>query len=282
MNKYHNERSMYVSQVQIIVNDLARSIAFYTNVIGLSVIKEEQSKVYLGVDENKPFLVLEESKGAKKAGNNLGLYHFAILVEKRSTFAQILKHLVDLEYPLTGLSDHEISEAIYLQDPDNNGIEIAVDRYDEEGNVYKLEAFGPKHVDYEDLLKELPNEPFTKLPKTTILGHLHLHVNNICEAKRLFVEGMGFAVQFDYYDRAVFVSSQGYHHHLAFNIWNGIDARRKDTHQAGLVSYVINVPHDNIKAMVNQLKNMGYLVKEVNNHWELSDTNQDKIILQAS
>lgn len=281
MYKYHNEKAMFVSEVSIVVADLNKSITFYTNVIGLSVIKKNDSTASLGADNNNVLLVLEEVKGAIKSNNNNGLYHFALLLENRSDFAQILKHLIDINYPLTGLSDHEISEAIYLQDPDNNGIEIAVDRYDDEGNVYKLQSFGPKRVDYESLMKELPNEKFMKLPKSTIIGHLHLHVNNIDEAKRLFVDGLGFEIQFDYYGRAVFVSSLGYHHHIAFNVWNGKDARHRDYLQAGLESYVISVPKDNLERIKSRLISLGYEVNEIDNHLELFDMNKDKIILEA-
>lgn len=93
--------------------------------LGLSVIKKEGNEAYLGVDGKNVLLVLKEVKNAKPAKNNIGLYHFAFLLDSRSALAQILNHLIEKEYSLTGLSDHGISEAIYLQDPDNNGIEIA-------------------------------------------------------------------------------------------------------------------------------------------------------------
>ncbi|NLD26617.1 MAG: glyoxalase [Acholeplasmataceae bacterium] len=281
MNKYHNEKTMFVKEVTIVVSNLNKSIDFYTNILGLSIIRKEEDKAYLGVDGKNVLLVLKEVKDAKPADNNIGLYHFALLLENRSDFAQLLKHLADVEYPLTGLSDHGISEAIYLQDPDNNGIEVAVDRYDEEQNVFKLDSFGPNRVDIYDLQKHLPTEKFTKLPKTTIMGHLHLHVNDIAAAKELFVEGLGFDIQFEYRGGAVFVSSGGYHHHLGFNIWNGRGATRRSPLQAGLESYVISVPNEYLPNIKLRLINLGYKVHERDDYLELFDVNHDKIILEV-
>ena len=281
MHKYHNGNAMFVKEVRIVVSDLDKSIDFYTNIIGLSVIRKEGREAHLGVDSKNVLLVLKEVKYAKKAQHNIGLYHFALLLEKRSSFAHILKHLADKQYPLTGLSDHGISEAIYLQDPDNNGIEIAVDRYDKNGNVYKLNALGPKRVDIDDLMDQLPKEEFEKLPESTIMGHLHLHVNNIDEAKKFFVDGLGFEIQFDYFGRALFVSSKGYHHHIAFNIWNGEGAKRRDDNQAGLESYVISVPREELKKIKDRLSELGYDTTKDGDNLIVFDVNQDKVILEA-
>jgi catechol 2,3-dioxygenase len=283
MKKYHDkEQAVFVKRVKIIVSELERSVSFYTKVIGLTLIDQENDVAYLGVDDKNVLLSLKEIKGAKRAFNNIGLYHFALLVENRSVFAHLLKHLVDLGYPLTGLSDHGISEAIYLQDPDNNGVEIAADRFDSEGNVYRLETFGPKEIDVYDLMKHLPREPFTKLPATTILGHLHLHVNDMKRAKQFFVNGLGFDVRFDYRGVAVFTSSQSYHHHLAFNIWNGTEARRRGLMQAGLESYVLSAPKDKFNAIKQRLNEMGYPTEVLENSLEVFDVNGDKVIIEAA
>lgn len=283
MKKYHNkEQAIFVKRVNLIVSDLERSVEFYTKEIGLTLIGKEGNRAFLGVDKENVILSLKEIKGAEKARNNIGLYHFALLLENRQVFAHFLKHLADLDYPITGLSDHGISEAIYLQDPDNNGVEIAVDRFDSKGNVLRLDGFGPKEIDFFDLKKYLPKEPFTKLPETTLLGHLHLHVADKTEAKRFFVEGLGFEVQFDYRGVAVFTSSQGYHHHLAFNTWNGPGARRREANQAGLESYVLNVPKELFVTMKQRLNEMGYPTKELDGALEVVDVNGDKVLLETA
>lgn len=281
MNKYHNEKAMYVKKVRIIVADLARSLAFYQTVIGLSLIRNTEGEAELGADGKNVLLVLKEVKGAKKASDNIGLYHFAFLLPERSSFAQILKHLIDINYPLTGLSDHGISEAIYLQDPDNNGIEIAVDRYDENGNVYKLTSFGPRKVDVYELMNHLPKEPFTKLPENTIMGHLHLHVNNMNKARSFFVDALGFEVQFAYHDVATFTSTLGYHHHIAFNIWNGTEAKPRGLKQTGLESYVLSVPKDALESIKKRLSDLGYIYSENDLGIELFDVNQDCLIIEV-
>ena len=281
MQKYHEGKAMFVRKVKIVVSDLERSIDFYTNIIGLSVIKQEKNIVHLGVDGVNTLLILDEVKGAVPSEGNIGLYHFALLLEKRSEFAQILKHLVDSRYLLTGLSDHEISEAIYLQDPDNNGIEIAVDRHDENGDVLKLNSFGPKMVDYYGLMEELPNEKFTTLPVSTIMGHIHLHVNNMEKAKEFFVDGLGFEIQFDYHHRAMFVSSVGYHHHIGINVWNGYNAKRRTDNQAGLESYIISLPKEDITGIKERLKKLQISFFEIGNNIELFDVNFDKVTLEG-
>ena len=129
MHKYHNKNTIFVKKAKIIVSNLKRTLAFYTNILGLTLVKEEAGAAQLGTNGKDVLLVLEEIKSAKPAVNILGLYHFALLLKERSSFAQFLKHLADAGYPITGLSDHGSSEAVYLEDPVGNGIEVSVDRH---------------------------------------------------------------------------------------------------------------------------------------------------------
>jgi catechol 2,3-dioxygenase len=281
MHKYHNEKTLHVKQVSIVVSDLERSLSFYTDLIGLTVLKKAGSEAYLGADGKNPFLVLKEVKGARPSEDNVGLYHFALLLPDRASFAQFLTHLAEEDYPVTGLSDHGISEAVYLDDPDGNGIEVAVDRYDESGNVLKLDRFGPKMVDLDDLLQNLQDLEFTKLPAETILGHLHLHVSGIEEAKRFFVQGLGFAIQFNHRNLAVFVSSGDYHHHIGFNVWNGKDAKRRAEDQAGLESYVLSAPQEELSGMISRLEGLGYAVTASEGWLALRDVNGDLLLIEG-
>ena len=129
----------------------------------------------------------------------------------------------------------------------------------------------------EILFEELPDEEFRKLPEDTILGH----VADIEEAKRFVVQGLGFEVRFDHRGQAVFVSTGGYHHHLAFNIWNGHGAKRRDARQAGLESYWLSVPESELGKIEQRLKSLGYEFSETENGLKLFDLNEDRVILEA-
>ena len=153
MKNYHNKDVMYVSHVEILVSDIQKSLKLYKDIIGFSILKEEDNKVYLTANDKDVLVTLVELKGAVPAQYNVGLYHFALLLPKRSALAKVFQSLIEHQYPITGLSDHEISETIYLEDPDNNGIEIAVDR-DLKNKTMNQVGVVTKMLYYKDVLKK--------------------------------------------------------------------------------------------------------------------------------
>ena len=117
-----------IGEVYLTVSDLARSVEFYTELIGFDILAEESNKVILTADGQKPLLVLEAVEGSiERPFGTTGLYHFAILVPNRSNLADTIVHLSEAEYPMQGAANHQYSDALYLADPDGNGIEIYVD-----------------------------------------------------------------------------------------------------------------------------------------------------------
>jgi catechol 2,3-dioxygenase len=155
------------------------------------------------------------------------LYHFAILVPSRRDLAASLRRLIDMQVVMQGTADHGVSEALYLADPDGNGIEIYRDRTRSEWPVIdgRLQM-GIDPLDVGDLIRDDPGAeaPWSGLPSETTIGHVHLHVADLGEARRFYVDVLGFDLMQQYGRTAIFVSAGGYHHHIALNTWAGVGA----------------------------------------------------------
>jgi catechol 2,3-dioxygenase len=215
-----------VGPVHLTVSDLDRSLDYYNGSIGLETLERVAGLASLG-SAGRELLVLVEEPGARPASHNTGLYHFALLVPERSGLARWLAHAVRDHVALTGLSDHAVSEAIYLRDPDWHGIEIYADRPRStwEGRVGQLLTTLPLHVD--DLLGELDDpatEPFDRLADGTVMGHVHLRTSEIPDTVGFYRDLLGFDLMAQLGDQAAFLSAGGYHHRLGANTWESANA----------------------------------------------------------
>ena len=209
-----------VGTVGLRVADLARSVGFYSQAIGLRELRRDGGTAVMGVGE-RPLLELTEQPGALPwmVDGMTGLYHFAILLPTRAALGSWLRHYVKLGYPPPGQGDHVVSEALYLRDPDGHGIEMYADRPREgwqwrDGQV----VMGTGPVDVRGLIAEA-SEWNGVLPDGTTMGHVHLQVGDVAEARRFYCETMGFDVVAAM-PTALFVSAGGYHHHLGLNTWH--------------------------------------------------------------
>ncbi len=215
-----------VGPVHLTVSDLDRSLDYYNGSIGLETLERVAGLASLG-SAGRELLVLVEEPGARPASHNTGLYHFALLVPERSGLARWLAHAVRDHVALTGLSDHAVSEAIYLRDPDWHGIEIYADRPRStwEGRVGQLLTTLPLDVD--DLLGELDDpaaEPFDRLADGTVMGHVHLRTSEIPDTVGFYRDLLGFDLMAQLGDQAAFLSAGGYHHRLGANTWESANA----------------------------------------------------------
>jgi catechol 2,3-dioxygenase len=213
--------STSVGPVSLTVTRLERSLAFYRDVVGLQVLDRGAGRALLGAGAQTLVVLVEES-GARSAAGYSGLYHFALLLAERVDLARWLAHAVRDRVALTGMSDHFVSEALYLSDPDNHGIEIYWDRPRElwEGRVASRMTTLP--LDVEGLLGELDEpmaERYAGLPTTTRMGHVHLKVARIPETIAFYRDVIGFALMAQLGAHAAFLSAGGYHHHLGANTW---------------------------------------------------------------
>ncbi|HEX4936353.1 MAG TPA: VOC family protein, partial [Gemmatimonadaceae bacterium] len=211
-----------LGRVRLQVADLSRSRQYYEQVLGMRVLSRADAHAVLGTQDGAtPLVELHERPGARAVPRRglLGLYHVAILLPDRAALGRFLAHLASLGVP-AGMSDHLVSEAVYLQDPDNLGIEVYADRPRESWMHHARElAMTTKPLDARSVVAAANGEPWTGMPAGTTIGHVHLHVGDIDEGARFYHERLGFDKVVWSYPGALFLSAGGYHHHLGTNVW---------------------------------------------------------------
>ncbi|MGA2163826.1 MAG: VOC family protein [Solirubrobacteraceae bacterium] len=253
--------STSLGPVHLTVADLARSVAYYERAVGLTLLdggpggtsstsgmptSPAGRRAVLGVGE-RALLVLVEQPGARPVTHSTGLYHFALLVPRRVDLARWLAHAAHERVALAGLSDHFVSEAVYLSDPDGHGIEIYWDRPRAhwEGQVAVRMTTLP--LDVESLLAELPDRhapDFRGLSAGTVMGHVHLKVAAVPQAIAFYRDVLGFALMAALGDSAAFLSAGGYHHHIGANTWESAGASPPPAGAATLRHATIVLPDE--------------------------------------
>lgn len=262
--------------VALKVSNIERSIAFYEKVIGLQAINVTDHKASLSANGKDILLELEEVSEQYEGSHrgHTGLYHFALLLPTRKALGNILKHFVQLNIGV-GQADHLVSEALYLSDPDHNGIEIYRDRprsqwqYDS-NNTVKM-ATDP--IDWEGILAEADDRPFTALDENTVMGHIHLHVSDLNVAYRYYCELLGFSLESDWSaNGALFIGAGGYHHHIGLNIWNGRGGTPLPANATGIKEYSIYLRDaEERETIVQRLKQAGHHVEARGEHYYTID-----------
>ena len=236
--------------VSLVVSDLDRSRAFYESTLGLRAQELDDGGMAFGAaDPAGPMRALVRLSGDTAAPaldrSATGLYHLAILLPTRADLGHALLRLADTRWPLDGASDHLVSEALYLSDPDGNGIEIYRDRprsewrYD--GDRLEMATLA---LDLRSIIAELGPEPTPQagVPGATTIGHVHLQVADIDAAEAFYHGVLGFDVTVRGYPGALFVSAGGYHHHLGLNTWHSRDSEAAAAGAVGLRSYEVLLP----------------------------------------
>jgi catechol 2,3-dioxygenase len=208
--------------VELTVTDLDRSIAYYERSIGLQVHRREDGRAALGAGA-EDLVVLVGDPDAGRPGRHSGLYHYCLLHPSRLELARAASRLALTRTPIDGASDHGTHEAIYLPDPDGNGIELAADRPRDQWPGVESYSGGPHPLDVHGLLGlvALEPEPPAHAAAGLAVGHVHLHVGDLDAAVRFYRDVVGFEVQF-LMPSAAFVSAGGYHHHVGANTWRGV------------------------------------------------------------
>jgi catechol 2,3-dioxygenase len=227
--------------VHLTVTDVDRAVAWYQDALGLRVHRHDAAAAELG-DGTETVITLHEEPAARPPGRNAGLYHYALLYPSREELARAALRLAATRTPIQGASDHRTHEAIYLPDPDGNGIELAADRPREAWPPDLGYAGGPAPLDFEALVATIPGEtPPPRVGQGLRMGHVHLHVGDIEAARRFYVGVLGFEQQADL-GSAVFVSAGGYHHHLGFNVWQGVGVGPAPPPAVGLRHWTVELP----------------------------------------
>lgn len=274
---FHMHPDMKLGEVKLKVSQLQRSVQFYEEVVGFRVLRQDSDTAELTADGRTVLVVLEQIPNAVVVPrrSRSGLYHFAILLPTRKDLGLSLRRITEKGIHV-GQGDHLVSEALYISDPDHNGIEIYRDRpreewtYGDNGEV----AMTTDPVDVEGLLKVSENAVWTGLPVGTTIGHVHLHVSSLQTSKTFYTDRLGMDVMFDATRQmgAVFLSAGGYHHHLGMNIWAGERAPGRSANETGLDYFTIVLPgQDVLEQLLGHLDKSGVFAEERGGEWFIAD-----------
>ena len=242
-HRLHGEARLGAVHLQ--VADLARSLAYYERVIGLRPLgSSDDDTASLGVPgDREPLVVLHQRAGAEPVPRRgrLGLYHFAILLPNREALGRFIAHLAAIG-AYAGMSDHLVSEAVYLTDPDGLGIEVYADRPRESwrlanGNL----EMATLTLNAADLVRASRGIAWDGMPPGTRIGHVHLFVSDLAQAERFYHEGLGLDKVLLDFPGALFMSAGGYHHHLGTNTW-AAGAPRAEPSDARMLEWSVVVP----------------------------------------
>jgi catechol 2,3-dioxygenase len=234
--------------VRLTVRDLDRSRGFYEQAMGLRAGELDDGGIRLGVAREPPLIELRGDSSAPRLNRRApGLYHLAILLPTRVDLAFALARLAQARWPLDGASDHLVSEALYLSDPDGNGIEVYRDRprtdWRRVRDQLQMATFP---LDLDDVIGELrgASQLQAEVPPGSRIGHVHLQVSDLAQAERFYHGVLGFDVTVRAYPGALFVSAGGYHHHLGLNTWHSAGAAPTTSSSVGLRSFTVELPDE--------------------------------------
>ncbi|MDQ3396694.1 MAG: VOC family protein [Deinococcota bacterium] len=272
--RYRLPSTTRLGRVRLQVAALERSLMFYRDLLGFDVLEHSQGRATLGAHgADTPCIELHEYAGAKLIPRHgrLGLYHFAVLLPERAALGRLVAHLERAgAYP--GMSDHLVSEALYLRDPDGLGVEVYADRprslWRRSGRELVMKT---DRLEVASLLREAGTTPWAGMPAGTTIGHVHLHVGDLDAAAAFYHEALGFDAVVWSYPGALFLSAGGYHHHLGLNTWAaGAPPSQKD--EAKLLDWEIILPGAaDADAAASSLQAQGYGVTQTDGVWSATD-----------
>jgi catechol 2,3-dioxygenase len=261
-----------IGAVALTVRNLETMSRFYRQVIGLTSIQRSAGVERLGVGETV-LLELRHDPSAPLADRRAaGLFHIAFLLPSRAELGRWLGQTAERRIPLQGASDHGVSEAIYLGDPEGNGIEMYADRPSADW-TWSNGAIAMKTdpLDIDDLLRKAATAPFERLPEESMVGHVYLKVGAIAPAEAFFSGVLGF----DIMARAPggsFFGSGGYHHHLAANTWNSRGAPVRTVPTTGLANVeIIAADPAGLAAVATRAEQAGLVVEGQPSRFSLRD-----------
>ncbi|HET6829881.1 MAG TPA: VOC family protein [Solirubrobacterales bacterium] len=274
--------STTLGPVHLTVSDLERWLAFYRDAVGLEVIARADGTGSVGVD-GRELVVGVEEPGAGPGAGYTGLYHVALLLPQRADLARWLTHATRERVALTGMSDHFVSEALYLRDPDGHGIEIYWDRPRDawEGLVESRMTTQP--LDVGELMAEIGDpaaDRFDGLPAGTIVGHVHLKVASIPETEAFYRDVLGFALMASLGAQATFLAAGGYHHHIGANVWESRGAPPPPAGTAALRYATVVLPDEaERESVLARVRDGGHEVTEDRDGPVVTDPSGNRLVL---
>ena len=233
--------TLTMGRVTLTVHDLDRVVAFYEQAVGLHLLCRDAAGAELGVGERILLELRHDPAARQRSAREAGLFHTAFLLPNRTALANWVREAMRRRTPIVGASDHAVSEAIYLSDPEGNGVEIYADRpraeWQWEGGAVAMTSDA---LDVHDLLTASDGAPWAGVPEGSSVGHVHLQVGALDEAETFYAGCLGLDVTCRY-PGAIFFAADGYHHHLATNIWNSRKAGPRAFPSTGLSELELHV-----------------------------------------
>ena len=250
-----------IGTVHLRVGDLASQVDFYQEVLGFSLLAEDGATAALGCNEDRPLLVIHAEPGApaRKPGTT-GLFHIAFRVPSRADLGAMVHRIQAKGTSIDGFADHNVSEAVYLADPEGNGLELYADRARDVWHSVEGEVFmTTEPLDVQGLLVTAP-DPAPRLPAETVVGHMHLRVADLAAAEEFYAGRLGLDVTTRSYPGALFMAAGGYHHHIGLNVWGGKGAPAPEEGSRGLVFFDLIVPSPEARARILEGTDEGTLL----------------------
>jgi catechol 2,3-dioxygenase len=279
---------MMFGPVSLKVKDLGSMLSFYEKDLGLVALSRDKEVVELSPSKSaEPIIVLRHVPNAEKAPDDAaGLYHYALLVPDRRSLAATYVAIGNAGIIFDGFADHRVSEALYLTDPEGNGIEVYADRtrnhwkFDEDGYVDMTTQ--PLDIDF--LLKEVTNvrrDSLKAIADGTKVGHIHLKVTDLQRSISFYRSVIGLDLM-RYYESAAFLSVGRYHHHIGMNTWESLGGKPVERNWAGLEHFTIAVPRENLNELSTMLADSPIAHKEGNGQLFISDPDEIALIVKPS
>ncbi len=271
-----------IGAVRLMVPDIDPALNFYTRALGMEVLDQHDGHAVLGAS-GASLVELEANRHASRAARTAGLYHFAILFPSRRDLAVALKRLLEHGTRLQGAADHSVSESVYFSDVDGNGLEIYRDRPRSEWVVEDGEVrMTVDPLDMGALLAETAGEAVSRepLPAATRMGHIHLRVSAVEASELFYCRALGFDLMARFGRSASFVAAGGYHHHIAFNVWQGAGLPAPPPDSAGLRHFTVRLPGQaELERLVQQVHAAGLPAEDIPEGVLLTDPSGIRLVL---
>lgn len=285
---YALTRPVHVGEVALRAKDIGLLRQYYSAMLGLSVITEGADRVTLGAGGAPLLTLISRPDAEPEASGQAGLYHTAFLMPDRADLARWLVHVARSQIPLTGFADHSVSEAVYLTDPEGNGVEVYSDRPQERWLwAGDRVAMGTKELDINDIFLKtgIPTDraDYKAAPEGLRIGHIHLKVGDLARARDFYATGLGLDVVAGSDERgATFLSSGRYHHHIGANIWESQHAGPRQESMTGLDWFSLRAADGAIvAARRSELAAGGFTVQEIDGGFEALDPWGNRVRLMA-
>ncbi len=274
-----------IQSIDLRMKDLENSLHFYSHLLGFKIIEQKENNAVLSATGKAPYIIkLVEDKTAKFAHrDNTGLYHVAIKLPSRKELARVFLRLFDNNVKFHGFSDHLVSEAVYLADPDENGVELYIDKPREQW-VWRMGEvqMSTLPLDLSVITSELDDKGvWNGIHHDTVIGHIHLKVSDLLKAEKFYSNLLGFNITTASYPGALFMSAGGYHHHIGANIWHSKKGSPPPENAIGLISYTINIPDENyLDEIVKSAKEANLFIEQnSDSNYVIKDFDSNKIKL---